>query len=289
MNSVSIIGAGRLGTALAYALSKKGYLIKSLSCRTLPSAQESRRIIGDGQPVTDNIQAAKSGQIVIIAVPDDRIKDVSEQLASGLPEWSHRFVFHCSGLLTSRVLAPLKNLGALTASIHPIQTFAEKSADPQVFTESYFGIEGERLSIPPSKVLIQKLGGKFILLKAKDKPLYHAACSIASNFLVVLLDTSSFLLQRIGASEAQSVEILFPLIQGTLQNVKKLDVSSALTGPIERGDKDSIEQHISALKKFPSQAEVYMELARKALELAQNKKRLSPEKIKDLENLLAGK
>ena len=106
---------------------------------------------------------------------------------------------------------------------------------------------------------------------------------------MVLLDTSSFLLQRIGASEAQSVEILFPLIQGTLQNVKKLDVSSALTGPIERGDKDSIEQHISALKKFPSQAEVYMELARKALELAQNKKRLSPEKIKDLENLLAGK
>lgn len=289
MNTVSIIGTGRLGTALAHALSKKGYLIQSISCRTLSSAQESRRIIGDGQPVTDNIQAAQSGQIVIITVPDDRIKDVSEQLASGISEWSHRFVFHCSGLLTSRVLTPLKNLGALTASIHPVQTFAEKSADPHVFTESYFGIEGEKPSIQSSKTLVQKLGGKFILLKPKDKPLYHAACSIASNFLVVLLDTASFLLQRIGASEGQSIEILFPLIQGTLQNVKKLDISSALTGPIERGDKNSIAQHISALKKYPSQAEVYSELARKALELARDKKRFSPEKIKDLENLLAGK
>lgn len=289
MNHVSVIGAGRLGTALAHALSKKGYRIRSLSCRTLSSAQESRRIVGDGQPFTDNIQAAQTGQIVIITVPDDLIKNVSEQLATGISDWSRKLVFHCSGLHTSHVLSPLKLQGALTASIHPIQSFAEKSADPHIFADSFFSIEGGKSSLPPCKDLVQKLGGNYFLIKAKDKPLYHAACSIASNYLVVLLDTASVLLQQVGTTEKQSLEILSPLIQGTLQNVKKLNTTSALTGPIERGDISSIEKHLLALQKYPSQAEVYLEFARKALDLVKHKKRFSPKKIKDLETLLAGK
>ena len=289
MKEISIIGAGRLGTSLAAALSKKGYRIKSLSCKTARSAEESRKIIGEGKASTDNIQTAKSGGVLFLCLPDEEILKVSNELDNANINWSGKFIFHCSGLLSSEVLKSFSTKGAWTASIHPIQSFAHKKSPPEQFENIYFGLEGDTQALNTSQKIIQKLGSRFLIIKAEDKALYHAACSIASNFLVVLLDIASTLLARMDLQEEQAFQVLFPLVKGTLHNVKKFDIPSSLTGPVIRGDRASVDKHIEALKEFPPYDETYTSLASLALEIARREKKLSAQKIKALKDLLEGK
>ena len=125
MMNVSIIGAGRVGTSLGYALSKKEYRIKALSCKTTSSAKESRKIIGEGKVLADNAQTAREGDLVFMCLPDEEIKRVTKELAASDIDWLNKYVFHCSGLLTSEILKPLKDQEAFTGSFHPIQAFSQ--------------------------------------------------------------------------------------------------------------------------------------------------------------------
>lgn len=286
---VAIIGAGRLGTSLALALSKKGYSIKALSCRTQPSAQESRRIIGEGKALMDNVRAAKLGNLVILSLPDGEIARVAKELACSDICWDQKYVFHCSGLLPSTVLKPLKIRGALTASVHPIQSFSKKKTDPEHFKNIYFGLEGYDKALALARKMVQQLGGQPLVVRAKDKALYHAACSVASNFLVVLLDMAVSLLRLAGIDEGKALQVLLPLMQGTLHNVKKFDITSSLTGPVIRSDQESVQRHLRALKKFRSFEKTYRRLAAQTLEMAEKEKRLTSQDIRAMKNLLEGK
>ena len=289
MTDISIIGAGRLGTSLGYALSKKGYKIKALSCRTTSSAEESRKIIGEGIASIDNIQAARVGEIVFLCLPDEDITKVTRVLASSDINWSKKFVFHCSGLVPSEVLKPLKAKGALTASLHPIQSFAQKKTPPTQFENIYFGLEGCTEALALSTKIVRRLGGHPLILQPEDKALYHAACSAASNFFVVLLEMAVSLLKQIDLQEEKALQILLPLVKGTLHNVKKFNIRTSLTGPVIRGDQESIQKHLEALRNFPPYYETYTRLAAQALEMARREGKVSPQKIKVLKDVLEGK
>jgi predicted short-subunit dehydrogenase-like oxidoreductase (DUF2520 family) len=288
MIDIAIIGAGNLGTSLGYALSKKGYNIKALSCRSLKSLKESQRIIREGKTSTDNIQTAKQGNILFICVPDGEIVKIVKELSGGQLSWREKYVFHCSGLLPSEVMKPLKTRGALTASLHPIQSFSQKKGDLKQFEGIYFGLEGDDKALKLAQKIVGSLGGHSIHIRAQDKPIYHAACSVASNFFVVLLDTAVSLLKHIGLEQKQAFKAVMPLIQGTLRNVKEFNTEGALTGPVIRGEQESVEKHLDALRKFPGYHEMYHSLAAQALEIAK-RKNIPPEKIKSLKNLLEGK
>ena len=289
MTDVSIIGAGRLGTSLGYALLKKGYKIKALSCRTISSAEESRKIIGEGIASIDNIQTARVGEIVFLCLPDEEISKVARVLAGSDINWSKKFVFHCSGLIPSEVLKPLEDKGALTASLHPIQSFAQKKTPPAQFENIYFGLEGCTEALDLSQKIVRQLGGHPLILQPEDKALYHAACSTASNFFVVLLEMAVSLLKQIDLQEEKALQILLPLVKGTLHNVKKFNIRASLTGPVIRGDQKSIQKHLEALRNFPPYYETYTKLAAQALEMAKGEGKISPQKIKVLKNLLEGK
>ena len=285
MIDVAIIGAGNLGTALGYALSQKGYRIKALSCRTLSSVRKSLQIIGEGKAFTDNLQAAEQGKLIFICVPDSEIAKVVKELAGSAISWSEKHIFHCSGLVSAEVLKPLKAKGALTASFHPVQSFSQKKGGPKQFEGIYFGLEGDEKALELAEKIASHLGGYSIVIRSKDKALYHAACSVASNFFIVLIDVALSLLKFIGFEEKQASEIVLPLIQGTLQNIKEFDLESSLTGPVIRGDEESLEKHLDALRKYPGYLEIYRSLATQALEIAKRRK-LPPEKYKVLKNLL---
>jgi len=289
MSDIAIIGAGKVGTAFGYALSRKKHRIKSLVCSSLYSAKESQQIIGQGEIVDNNSIAAQQGQWIILSVPDDEIKKVAEELATSDVEWNGRFVFHCSGLHSTDTLKSLEKRGALIASLHPIQSFPQKRPATDVFKGIYFGLEGEEKALTLAKRIVRQLEGLYIILKGKDKPLYHTACTIASNFLITLLDTASSLLEQTGLEKDMASQILFPLVQGTLQNVKKFNMGSALTGPIIRGDEKSIQKHLLALRKFPTQKELYLELALQTLHRFEKEKKLSPSKIRSLRALMREK
>ncbi len=289
MKTIAIIGAGRLGTSLGTALAHQGYMVKAMSCRSFKSCRESRRLIGQGDIFIDNQQAASRGQIVFLTLPDDIIPQVTEELASASDDWSHKFVFHCSGLLSSFSLEPLKLLGAQTASLHPMQTFASKSLKPHAFQDIYFGLEGDPPALIMAQKITQTLGGKHLILQPEDKPLYHMAGSVASNFLVVLFDVAVRFLERLTSSKEEAAAMLFPLVQGTLQNVKEFDTSNALTGPIIRGDRITLKKHLEAIQVFPEQQEMYLHLAAEALRIAGRTKRLSPQQLKEMQDLLEEK
>ncbi|MBN2246984.1 MAG: DUF2520 domain-containing protein, partial [Candidatus Aminicenantes bacterium] len=209
MTDIAIIGAGRLGTCLGAALAKAGYRISSLTAKTLEEAEESRKIIGQGEAGTNNRRAAKMGEIIILTVPDDLIEKAANEMADPSLPWADKQVFHCSGLHSSHILKSLEKLGAITASFHPVQTFPRKSAKAGLFKNIYVSLEGDPRAIKTAEIMITKIGGRPFPIKATDKPIYHSACSIASNLLVIFLDIAIDLVKRTGLSEEQSFGILF--------------------------------------------------------------------------------
>jgi predicted short-subunit dehydrogenase-like oxidoreductase (DUF2520 family) len=289
MSEITIIGAGKLGTNLGYALVQKGHRIAILSDKNLSSAKESQQLIGQGNVTDDNRSAALDGQWVILTVPDDVIETVAEELADSAINWQNRFVFHCSGLYTTEILNSLEKRNALVASVHPVQSFPQKTPDPKVFEDIFFGLEGKPQALELAKNITRQLDGKYFILEPDDKPLYHTACSMASNFIATLLDTAAKLLSQAGLADSMASQVLMPLVQGTLQNVNKFDAGTALTGPVARGDQKSITKHLEALNKHPELRELYKTIARQSLQITKREGFLSEEKIKTLEALLEDK
>jgi len=288
MVEIAIIGAGRLGTSLGRALAKKGHVIRALTCRGRASAQESRRIIGQGKVFPKNRDAAAEAQVVFLCLPDQDIRKVVAELAAEKIDWTGKAVFHTSGLLPAKVLKPLEDKGALIASFHPAQSFARKDTPPKHFRGIYFGLEGHPKALALARKIARQLGGHALALRPEEKPYYHASCTMTSNFLVTLLDGAAGLLKQARIGQKNAVRLLFPLAQGTLRNVKKFDIRNSLTGPVIRGDLTTIRAHLNALRRFPEHREAYKKLGLVALETAK-KRGLSPQKIKALKNLLEDK
>lgn len=286
---ISIIGAGRLGTSLGTALKFKGYSIRAVSCRTPESAEESRRIIGEGRPLTDNREAATGSRLLLLTVSDDALSHVVGELADSPEDRSGACVLHTSGLISSRILEPLAGRGAQTGSLHPMQSFPEKQTPPEHFSGIYFGMEGAPEALILAAKIAEDLGGHPLALKPEDKPLVHTACSMVSNLLVPLLHQAGTLLQTTGIAQSPKLATLLPLAQGTLHNVKNLDGPAALTGPIVRGDLNTIESQLKVLRQHPDALSTYRVLGKAALEMARAEGKISREVVERISRLLEDK
>jgi predicted short-subunit dehydrogenase-like oxidoreductase (DUF2520 family) len=285
---LAIIGAGCLGTSLGRALARKGHRIQALTCRRLASAKESRRIIGQGKAMTDKAGAARCADVIFLCLPDREIGKAAAALSRSGIDWTPKIVFHTSGLLPADVLNPLREKGARVAAFHPIQSFPSKRTPESRFAGIFFGLEGDREAIALAKTIIRQLGGRARLVPPEARPLYHAACSLASNDFVILLDAAARLLTQAGFNGKIPLQLLLPLVEGTLQNVKIFDISAALTGPAVRGDRATIQAHLNVLDSNPLLREAYRKLGLLALEIAK-KRGLSPKKINSLKSLLEDK
>lgn len=288
MAEIVIIGAGRLGTSLGRALAGKGHLIRALTCRRKESAAESRSIVGQGKAMTDNDAAVRKGAVVFLCLPDEEISRVASRLARSRVNWTGKTVFHTSGLLSSRMLEPLKKRGARVASFHPGQSFSSKKTGPSHFRGISFALEGDREALALARGLVRQLGGRAIVIPEDAKPLYHTALSFASNFLVIIVDAAAGLLKEAKIPEDKATHVLMPLLQGTLRNVKKLDTAGSLTGPLVRGDTATVGAHLKALKRQPKYAELYRNLSLLGLEIAR-KSGLSAKKVRALKSRLGGR
>jgi predicted short-subunit dehydrogenase-like oxidoreductase (DUF2520 family) len=287
MKTVSIVGAGRLGTTLGAALARRGWRVEAIVDRDARAAREARRIIGQGRASVSLGAAAGSTGPIIISVPDDAVGRVAAGLARSGGTWAGRFVFHTSGLLPARILAPLARRGAHVASLHPVQAFPRKDAPASIFKGITWALEGGAEAIIAAAEIVRALRGDLLLLTEENKPLYHAACTLASNSLVALEWTAAGVLRRAGIGEDIASRMLLPLLQGTLQNVKNLGLEKALTGPVLRGDIATVRKHLKALRGDPASREVYVVLGKQILRLA-SKSGLPAGRVKALRRLLGG-
>jgi predicted short-subunit dehydrogenase-like oxidoreductase (DUF2520 family) len=285
--NVSIIGGGRLGACLGKALAGSGVAVRAVCDRTAPLASRARRLAGAGRATTDAAGAAREAEVVFLCLPDDVLAGEARRLAAAVPDWRGKTIFHCSGLLPSRVLSSLRKRGAAAASFHPVQSFPRPGLPPAVFRGIFVGLEGDGPALRLGRKLALSLGSVPFVVRARDKPLYHAACSLASNQAVILFGLAAGLLARTGIPRRRAEQILWPLLQGTLHNVNKLGSCSALSGPLVRGDAATIRSHLGALGKTPRLRRIYALLALEGLTMALASG-LPEEKAGPLSRLLAG-
>ncbi len=275
---IGIIGPGRLGLSLAHALAEKGCCLAGVTGANAKSTAQAADILKVAG-FTDKNELAKVADIIFLTVPDRLILPVAEELvAGGLREGTA--IFHCSGALSALQL-PV-SAGILRGSFHPLQSFAD---DAKSFYGVYIAIDGEAAALGQKLCLL--LGGKPMSVPAEERALYHAAACIASNHLVTLVDWAQGLMSRWTATPQEGVSALLPLIEGSIANITRLGTEKALTGPVARGDSETVAKHLSVL---PDELKTpYRLMSAYTLDLAIRANLLTPEQVADMKNILGEK
>jgi predicted short-subunit dehydrogenase-like oxidoreductase (DUF2520 family) len=261
-DTVSIVGAGRVGRALGRLLHELGWRIGGVTGRSISTARAAVRAIGAGQPLDAPTHEVLNSRVVLITTPDGVIEDVAINLARlGGKEWSGKVALHTSGALDSTVLRPLAELGAATGSMHPMQTFSNQNFPD--LANCIFGIDGAPAALQTARKIIRQVGGVAVRLSGANKAAYHAAGSFACVYVLALMETATRILMSQGFKRRQAMRALLPLTRQTLDNFESVGPLAAWTGPLSRGDFSTIEKHVKALGDFePEYLEAYKTLSR---------------------------
>ena len=267
---ISIIGAGRLGGALAIALSKKGYTIENLVVRNLDTARKIVEIIAP-KPVILSAEELSTitSDIIFITTQDSEIGNVAELLKENL---SHKpFVFHTSGALSSEILSDLKAVGCRVGSIHPLVSVSDSIRGAEKFARAYFCVEGDAEAVAVGREIVEKLGGNPFSIETKYKTLYHASAVTACGHLVALVDAAIEMLSICGVNETDARKTLLPLIKSTVENLETQTTSESLTGTFARADVRTFEKHLETLQENvpPQILEIYLLLGARSIRLAE--------------------
>lgn len=279
--TIAIIGAGKVGTALARALADAGYEIGAVSSRGGVNAVRLAEELGV-QAFVDPVEAAKSCTAVLICTPDGTIAEVAARLAGKI---GPRIALHMAGSLGKSTLKVLQEKGWETGCLHPLQTFAGN--DPiSVWQNVFFAVDGSKQALALAMRLAHDLGGRPIEIGEKDRPLYHAAACAVSNYLTVLVQWAVRRYAKIGFTSDEAVKALLPLLQGTLDNLERVGAEAALTGPISRGDAATVGAHLAVVPEG-WETEIYRSLGRGALESAFAQNRIDASAYQRITQLLA--
>jgi predicted short-subunit dehydrogenase-like oxidoreductase (DUF2520 family) len=275
LTTVTLVGAGSLAQAIGPALRAARYRVEQVVSRSNPESMRRARALARkvGATVVRVQDVTPTSQVIWICHTDDALASTAKLLArkSG---WRGKIVFHSSGALTSDVLVKLKRAGAHTASLHPMMTFVPGTA-PKLSAVP-FAVEGDKQAVAVAKQIVKKLGAEVFEIKKSAKVLYHALGSFSSPLVVATLVTAERVGQAAGLTLAQTRKIMTPILQQTLSNYLNSGPSAAFSGPIKRGDLETIRRHVRELKRVPFGQDVYRELVRSALRdlPGKNKKQL---------------
>jgi predicted short-subunit dehydrogenase-like oxidoreductase (DUF2520 family) len=256
---VGVIGAGRVGTALAVALRRAGHRITAASGVSSASRERVDRYLS-GTPVLQPADVIAAADLVLLTVPDDALAGLVRGLAATGAPLTGRMLAHTSGRYGLAVLEPAAELGALPLALHPVMTFTGRADDADKLAGISFGVTAPTVLRPAAEVLVMEMGGEPVFIAEADRGLYHAALAGAANHLVTQVVQAEDLLTRAGV--AQPARMLGPLLSAALDNALRLG-DAGLTGPVARGDADTVAGHVDALRAdAPEALPAYLALAR---------------------------
>jgi predicted short-subunit dehydrogenase-like oxidoreductase (DUF2520 family) len=244
LGALAVVGPGRLGRAISNAAKDAG----------LEVALAGR----DDAPAV-----CRRSEVALLCVPDAAIPEACESIAPAVPPL--RFVGHTSGATGLDALDAAAKRGAGTFSLHPLQTVPDGGASP--LAGASCAIAGSTpAALEIAEAIALRLGLKPFEVPEERRAAYHAAASIASNFLVALEESAAELLERAGIEDGR--ELLAPLVLRTAANWAERG-GDALTGPIARGDEETVRRHLEAVgETSPDLIELYKALAERTRELA---------------------
>ncbi len=287
MPKFNIIGAGQVGSALGYLLSNHTPLaLAGVLSRSISRAGQLCSWIGQGQAVLD-YSSLPSANLYLVTVPDEQIRSCAEKLAATALLRPGDIVIHCSGMLSSEELSPVKDKGAHIASLHPIKSFIDPQLSISSFPGTFCGLEGDLEACTALQPWISAMGGKVFTIDPQQKLIYHSALVFASNYLVALSEVAISCLEQAKIDRQLSYEILSPLMRLTAEQVFTKGTTVALSGPIARGDSQVVREELKELTAWnPAIGEAYRLLGQFALELANQKDTANPEKMKEITQIL---
>lgn len=284
---VVIVGPGRMGLALGAALAQAGAVERLLFFgRSLDPPPHP--LFAAGSPRVEYCvgphPVPAGTTALILAVPDSALSEVAHEIAAMGPAPAGCAALHLAGAVSTDVLAPLHAVGYATGTLHPFQAVADPWAAGDRLWGSAFAIAGDPAAMATSRRLVRAVGGRALVVPPALRPLYHAAAVFASNYLVALAGVGVRLLGEAGIEEKDAIHAIVRLMRGTLENLDHLGIRSALTGPIPRGDVDTVRLHLARLS--PDARMLYCALGRELLRLARGAG-LDPNRAAELESLLS--
>jgi predicted short-subunit dehydrogenase-like oxidoreductase (DUF2520 family) len=283
---VHVIGAGRAGIGVARLLAKASVPIGQVVTRAPAAAYAAVQRIGDGTPGIDATTTLTEGSITLLAVPDRAVAKVAASLADG-PLANGAVALHLSGALPGAALAPLRRRGVAVGSMHPLASFADRDRPPESLEGITFDLDGDLAARAAARDLVRRLGARAIEIGEGGKTLFHAAASLVSNGLVALFDVAQQIAERGGAPPMGGRIALAELARSTLENIAHLGAPHALTGPIERGEAETVASHLAALRSSaPDLLADYRTFARATLASALRKGSLDDAQADALARLL---
>ncbi len=283
MIDLGFIGAGTVGTALAFLLSSKGYRVTSASSRSLTSAENLAKAVDGCHPFSNSQNVVDTAELVFITTSDDAIAKVASQV-----QWRDgQSAVHCSGADSTAILEPAKKAGARVGVFHPLQSYASVAQAIENTPGSTFALEAGEPLLTTLKDMAIAIGGHWVELKASDMAAYHTAAVIASNYLTTLVKSATDLWQTFSIPPEQATRALLPLLRGTLHNIDAMGIPLCLTGPIARGDTGTIEKHIDTLQRLtPHLLTTYKELGLQTIPIALAKGKINEQQAREIGTIL---
>jgi predicted short-subunit dehydrogenase-like oxidoreductase (DUF2520 family) len=279
--SVGIVGCGRMGTALAKTLGDKGHAIVGVSSLHRTSAQRLADICGISDATDQPWEITRKADVVFLTTPDGVIASVCDSISKQNGFSPDAVVLHCSGAHPSTILASARKSGASIGSMHPLQSFASVEITQNPFRGIRVSIEGDSKAVSTAGQMARDLEALPLQILTEGKPLYHAAAVVASNFLVTLVGAAFQLIQQAGVQPDEAFSVLKPLIDGTLANIGRVGIHQALTGPVVRGDVQTVQTHIQAIgQTVPELLPFYTCLVHYTAVQAEQGNQISPDLVK---------
>ena len=265
---MGFIGAGRVGTAISWHCNRLGYEIAGIADKDARQAWVVSGLLKIPYVRRKSSEVARDSDVLFLTVPDRQIEPVFVALRRWLRPGT--LVVHCSGVLGEEVLRGAGERGLDTLAMHPIQSFSSHAQAIHSLRGCLFALEGSAVGLRFGRRLARQLHGGCVVIKGKDRPLYHAMCVFSSNFQNVLLDAAESLAVRLGITRRRAARLLGPLMKTVLDNMIDYGAVPSLTGPVQRGDVETVEQHLCALEeRSPDLVPLYRELSLRLVRMSQ--------------------
>ncbi|PWI42418.1 DUF2520 domain-containing protein [Streptomyces sp. ICBB 8177] len=282
--TVGVVGAGRVGPALAASLRLAGHRPVAVSGVSDASRRRAAALLPD-VPLVEPAEVLARADLVLLTVPDDALPALVAGLAETGAVRPGQLLAHTSGRYGVAVLDPARRAGALPLALHPAMTFTGTTVDVQRLEGCSFGVTAPQELRLAAEALVVEMGGEPEWIAEENRPLYHAALAIGSNHLVTLVAQARELLQAAGV--AHPGRMLGPLLGAALDNALRSG-DQALTGPVARGDAGTVAAHLDQLRAHsPQTVASYVAMARATADRALVNGMLKPELAEPLLDALA--
>jgi predicted short-subunit dehydrogenase-like oxidoreductase (DUF2520 family) len=289
--SVTIIGAGRVGSVLGRVLVEEGTSVLGVLSRTRASARRAARFIGARLASDRLTDFPPKTTLAFIATPHDAIPEVARGLAqiTGF-DFRRLAVCHASGMHTASVLEPLRAVGAAVFSFHPLQTFPRDFPPRDILPAArgiVYGVDGDRRGMAVARRLARALRGRILPIPPDRRELYHATCVVASNHLTTMLAVVEAMALCCGIPEREALRAFGPILGASLANARRTSPAAALSGPIARGGIATVARHLEAVRKeIPGLLPYFVAVSAETVRLALRKGSLTGSQASALQELL---